>query len=96
MHVGTFSPSSTVVLHFVLKSRIRTNQRRKEYEKIAVLGYHAASSDNSFPVFRENISVTFLGVKTDRISRNFGKELPLFSAWQPKSAQFLLCFSVET
>jgi hypothetical protein len=55
-------------------------QRRKEYEKCALLGYYTASSGSSLPVFRENISVPFSRVKIDRLSGNVGKELPLLAA----------------
>jgi len=57
-------------------------------ENCCLLGYYAASSGNCLRAFRDNISVSSLSVKnpfltledgTDRLSRNFGKQLPLFA-----------------
>ena len=58
-------------------------------ENCYVLGYYAASSDDSLPMFRDNQSVPSSRVKnsiftfedgTDRLSRNIGKESPLLAA----------------
>jgi len=52
------------------------------------LNYYAASSENSSPTFRDNLSVPSSRFKnpfltlddgTDRMSRNVGKELPLLA-----------------
>ena len=54
---------------------------REVDENFAVLGYYAASSSNSIPMFLDNLSVPSLRVKnlrrTDRLSRNVGKKIPL-------------------
>jgi len=54
-------------------------------EICAFAGYYAASSGNSLPTFRCNLSVPSLRVKaskdgTKRLYRNVGKELPLKAA----------------
>jgi len=48
----------------------------------ALLGYYAAYSDNSSPNFRDNLSAPLMTLEdgTDRLSRNVGKELPLYPA----------------
>jgi len=56
---------------------------RREIDEIgALVGYYAAYSDNSSPTFRDNISVPLMTLEdeTDRLSRNVGKELPLYHA----------------
>ena len=66
---------------------------RREVGNCAVLGYYAASSGNSLPTFRDNLWVPssrdsnpkwkgflILDDVTDILSRNVGKELPLFAA----------------
>jgi hypothetical protein len=64
--------------------------RREVDENCALLGCYAASSGNSLPTFRDNLSVPSSRVKnlghvtledgTDRLSRKVGKELPLLVA----------------
>jgi hypothetical protein len=68
--------------------------RRKADWNCALLGNYAAISGNSLPTFRDNLTVTFSGLKnpkegfgflnpedgTERLSRNVGKELPLLAA----------------
>ena len=61
--------------------------RREVDENCALMGYYVASSGNSLPTFRDNLSVLFSMVTivifqdgTDRFSRNFGKELTLIAA----------------
>jgi hypothetical protein len=58
-------------------------------ENCALLDCYAASSVNFLTTFRENLSVPSSGFKkgvfnpedgTDKLSRNFGKELPLLAA----------------
>ena len=56
-------------------------------ENCDLLGYYAAYSGNSLPTFRYKFSVSFLRVKiltlegeTGKLSRNFGKKLPLLAA----------------
>jgi len=58
-------------------------------ERCALLGYHAASTCNSLPTFRDNISVASSRMKnpkrnledgTNTLFRNVGKELPLIAA----------------
>jgi hypothetical protein len=58
-------------------------------ENCVYLNYYAASSGNSLPTFRDNQSVPCSRVKNpflilddgiDRMSRNFGKELQIFTA----------------
>jgi len=62
---------------------------RHEVDEIcALLEYYAACSGNSLPTFRNNLSVTYSRVKKSnklsvpysrvRVSRNVGKELPLY------------------
>ena len=41
------------------------------------MGYYAASSDNSLPTFRDNLSED----AADRLSRNVGKKLPLLAEY---------------
>jgi len=66
----------------------------------ACLSCNAVSSGISLQTFRDNLSVQTPRVKkskegsridswrwTDKLSRNFGKELPLFIASQPRRAQ---------
>jgi len=56
---------------------------RSRRETRALLGYYAAYS-NSVPTFRENLSVhlgfLYLEDGAYRLSRNIGKELPLYAA----------------
>jgi hypothetical protein len=59
-----------------------------EHENHNLLGYYAAITSNFTPAFRNNLSVPFAGLKnsknpedgTDRLSQNFGKNLPLHAA----------------
>jgi hypothetical protein len=58
--------------------------RRETDENCALLDCYAASSGNSLPTFRDNLSISSLGFltledETDRLSRNFGKGLPLLA-----------------
>jgi len=53
--------------------------RREVDENCTLLGYNAASSGNSLPTFRDNLSVP-TSRETDSLSRTIGKELPLLSA----------------
>ena len=63
--------------------------RREVDENCVFLGYCAAGGGNSVPTIRDNQLVPSSGVKkrrqktledrTDRLSRNIGKELPLFA-----------------
>jgi len=66
---------------------------RREADKICtLLDCYVASSGNSFPTFRDNLTVLSLSVTdcllgfltledgTDRLSRNVGKELPILAA----------------
>jgi len=77
--------------------------RREGAENCALLGYYATSSANFLPTFRDKLSVPSSGLKnswtprflnpqdgTDRLSRNFGRKLPLLAAWQPRRVQFSL------
>jgi hypothetical protein len=63
------------------------------FEICTLLGYYAAYSGNSLPTFRDNLQVpsssqeiqVFLDLLTledgkERLSRNVGKELPLYAA----------------
>jgi hypothetical protein len=68
----------------------------RDIDKICpIMGYYAASSGNSLPKFRNNVSVSPSMVKnfkkqdleflafeegTDRLSRSVGRELPLDAA----------------
>jgi len=54
--------------------------RHEVDDHCALLGYYAASGGDFSPTFRDNISIPSSRVKnllllTDRLSRNFGKEL---------------------
>ena len=54
--------------------------RRQVEENCSRLGFYAASSGNFLPTFRDSLSfpssrVKHLGLLTDRLSRNVGKEL---------------------
>jgi hypothetical protein len=51
--------------------------RREVNEICPLLGHLAAYSGNSWPTFRDNLSVTYSRVKS---FRNDGKELPLYAA----------------
>jgi hypothetical protein len=60
---------------------------RKIAENCAIFGCYAASSGNFLQTFRDNLSVPSLGFKnpdpedrTDGLSQNFGKKLPLYAA----------------
>jgi hypothetical protein len=62
---------------------------RREVENFVYLNYYAASSGNSLPKFRDNLSVPPSRVKNpfltlddgiDTMSRDVGKELPLLAA----------------
>jgi len=61
----------------------------------AVLRYYVAYSGNFLPTSQDNLSVPtfpFLEFLTledgaDRLSRNVGKELPLYAAQHPRTAQ---------
>ena len=57
-------------------------------ENCALLGYYAVSNGKFILTFRDNLSVPSPGVKkkilnpedgTDRLSRNVGKKLPLYT-----------------
>jgi len=51
------------------------------YGNCALLVHYAASSGNSLPTFRDNLSAPSSRFKgTDRLSRNVCKELPLLAA----------------
>jgi len=61
---------------------------KSDSENCALLGCYAASSGNSLPTFRDNLSVPYifflfglltLEDGTDRLFRNVGKELPLLA-----------------
>jgi hypothetical protein len=70
--------------------------RREANKNFPLLGYHTASSGNFLPTFRDKLSIPSsrvknphfmvqegfltLEVRTDKLSRNFGEELPLFAA----------------
>jgi len=71
---------------------IRYTCTAPQREICALLKYYAAYSGNSWPTFRDNISVPssrisfyFLTLEdgTDRLSRNVGKDLPLYAATNP-------------
>ena len=78
------------VMHFVFWSNIWVlwykvctaymiaSFRRAVNENCALLGYYASSSCNSLPTFRNSMS--YILDWTDRLSRNVGKELPLFTS----------------
>jgi hypothetical protein len=55
---------------------------RREVDQIYyLLGYYVAYAGNSLATFRENLSVpSILEDGTDGLSRNVGKELPLYGA----------------
>jgi hypothetical protein len=61
-------------------------------EVSALQGYYTASSGNSLPTLRNNLSVISLKVKesledgTDRLFRNFGNDLLLQAVKYPKTA----------
>jgi hypothetical protein len=61
----------------------------------ALLWCYLTSRSNLLPTFRDNLSVPSSGVKnppedgTDRLSRNFGKKLPLLAEQHPRRARFL-------
>jgi hypothetical protein len=75
-----------------LKCRDISGFLRDVHEICALLGCYAASSGNSVPTFRDDVSVQSLRVKkskknfstledeTDRLYRNVGTELPLSAA----------------
>ena len=52
--------------------------RREVDENCALLSYYTASSGNSVPMFRNNLSVPYSGVKSRR-----GKHLPLRQTYSP-------------
>jgi len=58
--------------------------RRNIDEICALLGYYAAHTGNSSQIFRGNISAPSSRVPledgADRLSRNVGKELPIYAA----------------
>ena len=69
----------------------KKNNKRRNLSKgdnCALLSYYIAISGNSLTTFRDNLSVSSSRVKkslsledkTDILSRNVGKELPLLSA----------------
>ena len=71
-------------LAFVNRSigSVLSSFHREVDENCALLGYYAASSGNSLPTFRDNLSVFgFLVLEegTDMLSRNVGKELPFLA-----------------
>jgi len=54
--------------------------KQRFIENCLLLGYCTVSSKNSFPTFRDNISIPSSRVGPDRLSRDVGKELPLNGA----------------
>jgi hypothetical protein len=50
-------------------------------ENCVLLGYNTANSGNSLPTFRDSLILRLSKISLDRLSRNVGKELPLFAAW---------------
>ena len=69
-----------------------TSGFRRDVDVIcSLLGYYAASSGNSVPTFRDNLSlpssVLTLEDGTSRLPPNIGIELPLDAEQYPKSAQ---------
>ena len=67
---------------------MKSGFRRVVNENCALPGYKVASGGNSLLTFRDNLPVHFSRVKildlnledgTDRLSRNVGKDLPLFA-----------------
>jgi len=52
-----------------------------------LLGYYAAYNGNSLPTFRVNLSVPSSRDETDRLPRNVRKELLLYAALYPRTAQ---------
>jgi hypothetical protein len=70
---------------------------REVDENCTILRYYAACSGNSLPTFRNNLSgpssrvkkLDFLSLedRTDRLSRNVGKDLPLYAAYYPRREQ---------
>jgi len=80
---------------------VNSGSHREVAENYALLRYHAASSDNFVPTFRDNISVPFSVFKnlqdswllnpddgTDNLSRNVDKKLPLLAAQKLRGARF--------
>jgi len=71
-----------------MKLSILIEPTNVERENSALLGYHATSSGNFIPMFRDNLSVQSPGFKnpktpeddTERLSRNVGNKLPLLAA----------------
>jgi len=72
-------------------------------ENFVRLNYYAASSENSSPTFRDNLSVTSSRVKNpfltledgiDTMSRNVGKELPLLLRNNPEDGSFHIKYSL--
>jgi hypothetical protein len=68
-------------------------------ENCALLGHDAASTANSFPTFRDNLSVSSSGVNgsrltpeggIDRLSRNVGRQLPVLDRNKPEELSSLL------
>jgi len=70
--------------------------RHKVIENCALLGSYTACSDNILPTCRDKLLVPSSGFNnhfgfwkpengTDRLSRNFGKKLPLLAAYFRKS-----------
>jgi hypothetical protein len=64
-----------------------TTTKNFKGENYVLLGYYAASSGNFLLTFRDNLSVSFsIEDGTDKLSRNFGKELQLLGACWPRRA----------
>jgi hypothetical protein len=78
-HLQKLKPNQTLLM--------RDSGFRRETDKnCTLLRFYAASIDNSLPMFRDNLSVPSSRIKilafedgTDRLSRNFGQELPLLA-----------------
>jgi hypothetical protein len=63
---------------------LHTIRNRRRFEIYALLGYYAAFSGNYSPTLRVNLlkgqELLTLEDGTDKLSRNAGKELPLYAA----------------
>jgi hypothetical protein len=59
-----------------------TTTKNFKGENCVLLSCYAASSSNLLSTFRDNLSFPFsIEDETDKLSRNFCKELPLLSAY---------------
>jgi len=80
----------SAVFNFCFRLCVISGLRREVDENCALLGHYTASSGNFLRTFRDNLSrgknvlfvFGFLNFEdgTDILSRNVGKELPLFAA----------------